>query len=72
MFEIDLLIERVQTYAHRAGIAESTASFRVFGSGNQLDRLKKGASCRVNTANAAWQKLEKLEQELARVSNHAV
>lgn len=64
MFEIDALIERVEAYAKRVGIAESTASFRIFGSGNQLDRLKRGASCRVNTAQDAWAKLEKLEQAL--------
>lgn len=66
MFEIDALINRVQAYAKRAGIAESTASFRVFGSGNQLDRLKSGASCRVNTAKDAWVKLAELEKDLDR------
>lgn len=68
MFDIDALISRTQAYAKRAGIAESTASFKVFGSGDQLDRLKGGKSCRVNTAKAAWLKLDELEQGLREVA----
>jgi hypothetical protein len=65
MFDINELITRSKQYASKAGIAESTASFRIFGSGDQLKRLDDGKSCRVNTAKAAWKKLEQLEAKLS-------
>lgn len=65
MFEKDALVKRVEQYAANAGIAESTASFRVFGSGDQLERLQGGASCRLNTAAKAWTKLDALEAKLS-------
>ena len=71
MFDIEALIARTETYAKRAGIAESTASFRVFGSGDQLGRLQNGKSCRVNTADAAWDKLKVLEANLPGASQDA-
>jgi len=64
MFEKETLIQRVEQYAVKAGIAESTASFHVFGSGDQLARLQDGASCRLNTAQRAWLRLDALEAKL--------
>lgn len=65
MFDIEALITRSKRYASDAGIAESTASFRIFGSGDQLTRLIEGKSCRVNTAKRAWKRLEELEAKLS-------
>ena len=65
MFDIEALILRSKRYASNAGIAESTASFRIFGSGDQLARLINGKSCRVNTAKRAWKRLEELESKIS-------
>lgn len=66
MYEIAPLIARIESYAKAAGIAESTASKRVFGDGDRFCRIKAGKSLTVKSAKEAWDRLAELEAQLSK------
>ena len=64
MYDIQPLIERVRSYAKRAGIEEKTASYRVFVDVDRLGSLLDDKTCTVRTAKTAWATRDSLEAKL--------
>lgn len=62
-YDIAPLIARVRSFAKQRGIKPSTASRLVFGDGSRLEGLEAGKSCTVETARAAWERLDLLENK---------
>jgi len=63
--ETAALIRRAKRYARAAGIAESSASLRIFNNGMRLKAIQSGSRMWPGTVEAANAKLDQLEKELA-------
>lgn len=66
MTHVRELVTRVEAYAKRAGLKQSTASRKVFLDSGRLRDLKKGSRMFPETVAECAKRLAKLEAELER------